>query len=46
MYVKVIRILSDPMFLIACYELIRGNPGNMTPGADISKITLDGIDYQ
>jgi len=46
MYNKVIQILANPLFLIACYELIRGNPGNMTPGADLDKITLDKINYR
>lgn len=40
-YNKVIQLLSDPFFLIACYEEIKGKPGNMTNGAN--KETLDGL---
>lgn len=36
-----IRIISESEFLIACYMLIKGNPGNMTKGID--NATLDGI---
>jgi retron-type reverse transcriptase len=41
-YTKIHNILSNPLFLIACYEIIKGK-GNMTPGADINQLTLDGI---
>ena len=42
-YNKVIQLLSDPFFLIACYEEIKGKPGNMTNGAN--KETLDGLKW-
>jgi len=29
-YYNLIKILSDPYFLIVCYEDIQSNPGNMT----------------
>lgn len=41
-YNGLINIISDPEFLIGCYEAIKGKPGNMTPGPN--KETLDGID--
>lgn len=37
-----ISVIADEKFLIACYQWIRGKPGNMTPGLDHE--TLDGID--
>ena len=37
----VTRIIGDPYFLIACYEEIKGNPGNMTKGT--TPETLDGL---
>ena len=40
---KLIDILSNTDFLIACYGLIKGKPGNMTPGSDPRRTTLDGI---
>jgi hypothetical protein len=40
-YNKFIKLISDPFFLIACYEEIRGKQGNMTKG--IKKETLDGL---
>lgn len=40
-YNKIIQLISDPFFLVACYEEIKGKPGNMTRG--IKKETLDGI---
>jgi group II intron reverse transcriptase/maturase len=43
-YRKIVDILANPKFLIACYELIKSKPGNMTPGADPS--TIDGIDLK
>jgi Cytochrome c oxidase subunit III len=39
-----IRIIADHEFLIACYLIIKGKPGNMTEG--INEITLDGIDIE
>lgn len=42
-YTKINNIISNPLFLIACYEIIKGKPGNMTPGADIKQLTQDGI---
>lgn len=38
------RIISDPYFLVECYDSIRGKPGNMTRG--ITKTTLDGINFE
>lgn len=32
--------MSNPLFLIACYEIIKGKPGNMTPGAYSKQLTL------
>ena len=40
-YNKFIQLLSDPFYLIACYEEIKGKAGNMTRGAN--KETLDGL---
>lgn len=40
-YNGLINILKNPEFLVACYEIIRGKPGNMTRGS--TKETLDGI---
>ena len=40
-YNGLINILKKPEFLVACYEEIRGKPGNMTKGS--TKETLDGI---
>lgn len=42
-YNGLIRIISDPMFLVHCYESIKGKTGNMTPGSDGQ--TLDGLDW-
>lgn len=42
-YFKLLEILSDPFFLVACYEEIKGKKGNMTPGSD--KYTIDGLDW-
>lgn len=39
---KLIHIVADPEVLILAYEIIKSNPGNMTPGSDVS--TLDGVD--
>jgi group II intron reverse transcriptase/maturase len=41
-YNGLIKIISNIDYLIACYDLIKGKPGNMTMG--IKKETLDGID--
>ena len=43
-YNGIIRILADVGFLQYCYVLIKGKPGNMSPG--ITKETLDGISYE
>jgi len=40
-YNGLINILENPAFLVACYEEIRGKPGNMTKGS--VKETLDGL---
>lgn len=42
-YNGLVKLLSKPEFLVACYENIRGKPGNMTPGTD--KYTLDGLSW-
>lgn len=42
-YNKFIHLLSDPYFLVACYEEIKGKAGNMTRG--VKKETLDGISW-
>lgn len=40
----VMKIITDPNFLVGCYEEIKSKPGNMTRrGVDGS--TLDGINY-
>lgn len=43
-YRKLIDILTDVEFLKTCYERIRSKPGNLSPGGDDEKETLDGID--
>lgn len=40
-YNGLVNILKNPAFLVACYEEIRGKPGNMTKGS--IKGTLDGL---
>nr|NP_943705.1 putative reverse transcriptase and intron maturase [Chara vulgaris]AAP92210.1 putative reverse transcriptase and intron maturase [Chara vulgaris] len=40
-YCNLIEVVSDVSFLIYCYELIRGNPGNMTPGATLDGLTIN-----
>lgn len=40
-YNQIIQLLSDPYFLVACYEEMKGKPGNMTRGT--KKETLDGL---
>ena len=40
-YNGLINILKKPEYLVACYESIRGKPGNMTKGS--TKGTLDGL---
>ena len=37
-------IISDPYFLVECYEAIRGKQGKMTKG--VVKRTLDGINFE
>lgn len=39
-----IKAISNLKNLVAAYELIKSNPGNMTKGAD--EVTLDGIDLK
>ncbi len=41
---KLVHLISDVEVLILAYELIKSNPGNMTPGS--SKETLDGVDME
>lgn len=43
-YNGLINILKKPEFLVACYESIRGKPGNMTKGS--TKETLDGLTWE
>ena len=43
-YNGIIRILADAGFLQYCYMLIKGIPGNMSPGT--TDETLDGLSYQ
>lgn len=43
-YNGIVRILADVGFLQYCYMLIKGKPGNMSPG--ITKETLDGLTYE
>jgi hypothetical protein len=40
-YFNINYLIGDPYFLIACYENIKGKPGNMTKGID--NYTLDGL---
>lgn len=42
-YNGLINILSNPLFLEACYLEIKSKPGNMSKGSD--NITLDGINH-
>nr|AYE93245.1 hypothetical protein C0995_000107 [Termitomyces sp.] len=43
-YFNLLNILSDPFFLIACYEEIKGKKGNMTKGSN--NYTLDGLSWK
>ena len=43
-YNGLINILKKPEYLVACYEEIKGRPGNMTRGS--KKETLDGLDMK
>lgn len=43
-YNGLINILKNPEFLVACYENIRGKPGNMTKGS--TNETLDGLTWE
>lgn len=43
-YNGLINILGKPEFLVACYEEIKGKPGNMTKGD--SEETLDGLTWE
>lgn len=40
-YKGLVNILKNPAFLVACYEEIKGKPGNMTKGS--IEGTLDGL---
>lgn len=42
-YRKLIEIISDPAILKDSYERIKSKPGNLSPGEDPGKETLDGI---
>lgn len=43
-YNGLINVLKKPEYLVACYEEIKGRPGNMTRGS--KKETLDGLDMK
>jgi retron-type reverse transcriptase len=43
-YNGLIQIISDVNYLIVCYDLIKGKPGNMIPG--LTSETLDRIDVE
>jgi group II intron reverse transcriptase/maturase len=43
-YYNLIKIISDPIFLVTCYEEIAKKKGNMTPGSD--SYTLDGLNWK
>jgi group II intron reverse transcriptase/maturase len=43
-YNGLVNILKNPAFLVACYEEIRGKPGNMTKGS--IKGTLDDLTWE
>lgn len=43
-YNNLIHMISDTNFMIACYNEIKGNPGNMTPGS--TQETLDGLNLK
>lgn len=45
-YRKLIEIIADEDFLKAAYERIKSKPGNMSPGGDSGRETLDGIDKE
>ena len=45
-YRKLIEIIADPEFLKSAYDRIKSKPGNMSPGGDSGKETLDGINYE
>lgn len=38
-----IKKIANIKNIVSAYELIKSNPGNLTPGADKEKVTLDGI---
>jgi len=42
-FYKLLDKLSDPFFLVACYEEIKGKKGNMTQGSD--NYTIDGLNW-
>lgn len=41
---ELVKLLSEPFYLVKCYEAIRGKPGNMTRGSGPE--TLDGINIR
>lgn len=43
-YNRIMQLVTDPLFLVACYEEIKGKPGNMTKG--IKRETLDGLSFE
>jgi len=40
-FYNLIKIISDPLFLVACYEEIAKKKGNLTPGSD--GYIIDGL---
>lgn len=40
-FYNLIKIISDPLFLVACYEEIAKKKGNVSPGSD--GYTIDGL---
>lgn len=43
-FYNLVSLLYDVNFLVSCYMMIRGKPGNMSPG--YTPETLDGIDLK
>ena len=44
-YVKITHFICHPNTLLMAYNRIKSKPGNMTPGGDPERVTLDGIDF-
>lgn len=43
-YVKITHFICHPNTLLMAYNRIKSKSGNMTPGGDPERVTLDGID--